>query len=402
MNVLMVAPEYPPNVIGGGGAVYARIAEHFAGSGHRVTVVFGNFANKNWLAAHTESNAEENLRFVSVPLLPTPGRMQWALSAMPPTPRAAASVLRYIGKRTWDVAHLHGVGFPLVDMCAALLRLRRVPYVFTAHGIPRSPFTRGWAARAMVGAYLRGASRRTVAGAAQVTAVSDSLLRDPALPITRGKIVPNGIDLPDTPARNDVTKSANGTLRLLSISRLSVNKGIDIAIRAVAALCRVRSVEYDIYGPDGGDGADFRELAATLGAADVVRFRGTFAPSEREEIFARYDALLMPSRVEGFGLAALEALACGLPVIAHPVDGLAQFLNEENAVLVRNESPSSWRDALEELADSPAAAASRISAGRTTAQGFSWTRILRLYEQELVAATSNQRPRYGAFARVAF
>lgn len=384
MRLLVVAPEYPPHVIGGGGVVYARIVNHLASRGHTVSVVFGDFGNLSPLAdVRQAGDAPPGVARIEVPLLPNPRRLGWMLSAMPPTPRAARTLARMLARRRWDVAHLHGVGFPLVDLCASALRRSGVPYLFSVHGIPRSPFQRNCITRWAAAAYLNRVTRRTVNGASVVTAVSPSLLNDRNFPIRRGHVIPNGIDIRTDPAPVAAARGRAGRpLRLLSASRLSLNKGIDIAIRAVAALSWTRAVEYDIYGADGGDEREFRVLVDSLAASGNIRFCGVFEPAARERLFSQYDALLMPSRVEGFGLAALEALAAGLPIIANPVDGLTTFLSDENAVLVRAPGAGPWAEAISRLADGQGTAG-RIEAGLETVRKFSWRGVLDSYETAL-------------------
>jgi glycogen synthase len=384
VKVLVVTPEYPPNVIGGGGSVYLKLSEYLASRGHEVTTVFGNFANRNPFAGTRRSvGGDSKPTLVEAALLPTPRKLSWALSAMPPTLSAASSLLGDVLSEQWDVAHLHGFGFPLIDFCSWALRLRGVPYVFTIHGMPYSPFRRGPLLRLAATSYLRVATRRTVSGAAAITVVSSTLLGEAVFPISGAHVIPNGIDVADVQAAETPLPRRRGdVLRVLSVSRLSKNKGIDIAIRAAAMLRREARVEYDLYGPDGGDGAFFRRLVAALDAGGYIRFRGVFMPGERADVFQCYDALLMPSRVEPFGLAALEALAAGLPVIANPVGGLGDFLSESNALLVRSENPAEWADAISALDDVENCRA-RIVAGLGTARTFSWSAILPLYESEL-------------------
>ena len=393
MNVLVVAPEYPPHVIGGGGAVYERVARGLARLGHSVTVIFGDITNRDALARSPRVHpSRDGVRLVGVPLLPAPQRFAWAISATPVAPFAAPKLRQLLARGDWDVAHLHGIGFPLVNTCARLLTSRNIPYVLTAHGVPRGPFLRGRLFGAMARLYLGGATRRTVDGAASITGISRAVLDDPNFPIRRGTVIPNGIDLPAAPDVRGRESARRVPLRVLSVSRLSANKGIDVAINAVGLLRRSHPVEYDIYGSDGGDERALRALADDAGAANDIHFRGTFAPESRDQLFADHDVLLVPSRVEGFGLAALEGLAAGLPVIANPVDGLSQFLSAENAVLVPDLDPAPWCRALMQVATEPAAERQRrIDAGLRTAEAFAWEPIVGRYESELSAARARRR-----------
>ena len=121
-------------------------------------------------------------------------------------------------------------------------------------------------------------------------------------------------------------------LRLaLFVGRLQAHKGPDIAIRTIAeAVARdpltTRDLQLAIVGgPSGtdlGEVARLMDLATALGVADRVML---FPPQPQERLadfYAAADVVLVPSRSESFGLVALEAQACGTPVVAARVGGL--------------------------------------------------------------------------------
>jgi len=375
----MVVPEWPPNVIGGGGQVFEVIAHQLDACGHEVTVVHGDHTNRSLLAG-AELRRDGNLELVRIPLIPTPRYLAWMNSTFPPTIPALLD-LRKLLDRPWHVGHLHGVGIVLVDLAARRLRRRRVPYAFTIHGVPNSPLHRGKLATAALRTYLRSFTSPSLLAAAQVTAVSNELLRNALLPGISGIVIPNGLAQGDFDEETD-HRSPRSPARLASIARLTKNKGIDIAIAAVAELTRRGiSCRYDVYGPDGGDEAEFRSLVASLGLGDIVCFKGSFCPEARAGIFAASDLVLIPSRVEGFGISALEALAAGVPVVSTRADGLADFLDDSNSVAVAPCSESMVDGILRGL--DPRFREKVIVGGRNTANRFRWQTILPRYDQLL-------------------
>jgi len=380
VRILVVAPEWPPNVVGGGGLVFETIAKYLATSGHGVTVMHGDHTNSNPLSA-PQIFTSGDLEFIRVPLIPTPRRLAWLKTAMPPTPPAAHAVGKILRRMRWDVAHLHGVGFPLTDGVARRLHRVGIPYVFTVHGIPHSPLHRGRVAAGALRAYLRHSTEATLRHAARISAVSSPLLRDPLLPISRGIVIPNGIA--NAEAVDDVDhRIPRSPAQIVSIARLSRNKGLDLAIAAVRELARRGiSVRYDLYGADGGDEAELRRLASAIRMPHAVRFRGSFAPAERSKIFASSDALIVPSRVEAFGLVALEALAAGVPVVSTRVGGLADFLDDENSIGVQPDGASLAEGIAKVL--EPAVRSRIIGGGRMTALRYRWSAILPRYESLL-------------------
>lgn len=388
MNVLVIAPEWPPHVIGGGGAVYKTIATFLRDRGHAVTVAHGDHTNEDF-SSPAEIATAEGISIVRLPLVPTPPAMSWLSSALPPTPKAL-SFLSRLAKQRWDVAHLHGAGFPLIDYAAYALRRARVPYAYTIHGVPNSPLFRGSLIGASLRVYLRLATQRTVGGAAYVTCVSRSLMQNELLDLRRAQVIYNGI----ATVRNGIVgdeRTPRSPLRLLSACRLTLNKGLDVAIRAVALLkSRSISCVYDIWGPDGGEGPSLRLLCEELGIADSVRFMGTFAPSMSAAVFEDADVMLIPSRVEAFGLAAIESLANGLPLIASRVDGLAEILRPEACALVEPGNVVALAEAIIE-----AGRADRrremIREGYKLASEFLWDRILPQYENVLQRCAEGPR-----------
>jgi glycosyltransferase involved in cell wall biosynthesis len=112
--------------------------------------------------------------------------------------------------------------------------------------------------------------------------------------------------------------------RLLTVARLDADeryKGVDLVLRALALLPRRPS--YLVVG-DGSDRERLRQIAAGLGVD--VELYGHAADGELVDLYRACDLYVMPSRNEGFGYVFIEALACGVPVIAGSVDGSVDAL----------------------------------------------------------------------------
>lgn len=147
-------------------------------------------------------------------------------------------------------------------------------------------------------------------------------------------------------------------LQLLAVARLVPQKGIDYALRAVAALAaRGVSLQYTIVG-EGPMRAALEALAAELGIAGSVRFTGALNREALAEHFARAHLFLFtPVKVaegdeEGQGLVVQEAQACGLPVLATRHGGVAEgVLEGRSAVLAQQGDAEDLQRALCELLD---------------------------------------------------
>ena len=131
------------------------------------------------------------------------------------------------------------------------------------------------------------------------------------------------------------------------VGRLAYNKGVDILIRAAATL---RLDHPDLHWVIVGDGADrgpLEALATELGVATVMHFVGAVKRPGALAAFKGFDVAVVPSREEGFGLSALEAMACGVPLVASRVDALPEVVNDgETGILVAPEDSTALATAL--------------------------------------------------------
>jgi D-inositol-3-phosphate glycosyltransferase len=171
---------------------------------------------------------------------------------------------------------------------------------------------------------------------------------------------------------------------LLFVGRLQPFKGPDVAIRALAAAVRMAPevTAKTILGVVGGPGGPssgpeevgrLMELAAASGVADRVLF---FPPQPHERLADFYcaaDVVLVPSRTESFGLVALEAQACGTPVIATSAGGLKQIvLDGVTGYLVKGHDPDDYARRIIRLLSDPVQAARFGTEAVRHAGRFSW------------------------------
>jgi glycosyltransferase involved in cell wall biosynthesis len=142
-------------------------------------------------------------------------------------------------------------------------------------------------------------------------------------------IIPNAVDLEKyTPGPRNESLLARWSLRgrrvLLTLGRMDAAeqaKGFDEILEALPAIAaEFPTVAYLIVG-DGSDRKRLETKVARLSLTERVRFTGYVAEAEKPEYYRLADVFVMPSRLEGFGFVFLEALACGVPVIASKVDG---------------------------------------------------------------------------------
>lgn len=156
---------------------------------------------------------------------------------------------------------------------------------------------------------------------------------------------------------------------VLCVGTLDLRKGQDVLVRAWARLSRPRTALI-LVGPDG-QGADQIRSDASTGQADV-RFLGRVDDGRLAALYRGAAAVAVPSRAEGFGMPALEAMALGIPVVASDLDAVREVTGGA-AWLVAPEDEGSLAEALEAALLGAADVQAHAAAGRERAARFSWS-----------------------------
>jgi D-inositol-3-phosphate glycosyltransferase len=169
---------------------------------------------------------------------------------------------------------------------------------------------------------------------------------------------------------------------LLFVGRLERLKGVEIAIRALELLQdrAHEEVRLVVLGEDSREGDEsekerLKTVATALGVRDRVDFPGSVAHHELPYFYAAADVCVMPSYSESFGLVALEAQACGRPVVASGVSGLRSVVRDGvSGYLIDGDDPALYAERIGRVLANPELAQQMGLRGRLLAQRFSWTR----------------------------
>jgi D-inositol-3-phosphate glycosyltransferase len=190
---------------------------------------------------------------------------------------------------------------------------------------------------------------------------------------------------------------------LVFAGRIQPLKGPDVVLRAAASLLRVAPGLADrlqvvfVGGPSGSEvGAPGRlgALAASLGVSGRVRVEPPCTQPELADWYRAATMVLVPSHSESFGLVALEAQACGTPVVATAVGGLRTAVRDGfSGVLVDGHDPDAWARVLAGLASSPARLAELSRGALAHAAGFGWgataDRLIEVYTGAMASALAH-------------
>lgn len=236
-----------------------------------------------------------------------------------------------------DVIHAHFAG--MAQLANVVARELRIPYVVAVHGSDIR-FKR----YEMTDRALREADA-IVCGSRDD---QDIMVREVGVDAGSTRIIHYAVD---TKLFRPRAEGDSGYL--LAVGRLHEVKGYDILIDAAAILER-RGVDFslNIMG-DGPERAALARRIDNLGLQDRVRLLAPRMHGELPEAYAQAQLVVMPSRSEGFGCVALEAMACGRPIVAARVGGLQEAIEQDIGFLCEPESPQSLADALAEALSSP-------------------------------------------------
>jgi len=177
---------------------------------------------------------------------------------------------------------------------------------------------------------------------------------------------------------------------LLFAGRIQPLKGVTVAIAALAELSETHpdAMLVVVGGASGVEGHAELEAAKSLVAALGLTQRVRFVPPQPHHLLSTYyraaDVCVVPSRSESFGLVALEAAACGTPVVAAAVGGLLTLVDDGvTGFLIDNRDPQEFANAISAILDSPGVAHSMSHEASLLASRYTWSttaaRLRRLY-----------------------
>ncbi|MFH1851118.1 MAG: glycosyltransferase [Candidatus Neomarinimicrobiota bacterium] len=336
MNLFIVPSWYPSRLHPESGSFFRDRAEILQADGQRVTVV----------AAVTHSTRDlfrfyrvKIARGTTAPQFSVPTISSETLNPFPCQPRNFFRFYRRQVLRLWERA-VRSQGRPEVVLInsslwagaglAGTLAAAHIPFVVSEHLkeflLPDgfTPFQQRM---------IRETYRQTTRIIATSPALKDGITRlfpDLAERIT---VIPNPVDT-EFFRPGPVKRIPENSFTFIAIALLRPEKRIDLLLQALALLENSTVTTRLIVAGSGPEQVRLQDMSRRLGLAERVEFVGYQQPAEIRTLLQRSQALVLPSTVETFGVALIEAQACGLPVIATRCGGPEAIVLPETGLLV--------------------------------------------------------------------
>ena len=201
---------------------------------------------------------------------------------------------------------------------------------------------------------------------------------------SRISVVPCGVDLErfypmDKEQARRALELRDGDRIILFVGRIEPLKGIDILISAAAQLHEDENFRVLIVGGDGRAEAELATLRALAERLDIdhhISFVGAVPHEDLPTYYNAADVCVVPSYYESFGLVAVEAMACGVPVVASRVGGLTSTISDgETGYLIPWRCPEPFAERLELLLDNDELRRSFGRAGREAVERYRWANV---------------------------
>lgn len=259
----------------------------------------------------------------------------------------------------------------------------RIPHITTFHTLSEIK------SRAHIGAgeaTARSVTEGQVAGGADRIIVSTPHERDALKQLyevsqENVRVVSGGVDLSlFQPGNRQAAKTklgVDGSQTLLYVGRLDPIKGVEVLIHTVSQITTWRNIEVLVVGghPSDPEYQRLSEIARELAILDRIDFVGAQSHDLLPTYYQAADICVVPSYYESFGLVALEAMACGTPVVASRVPGLQTIVRDnQSGYIVPWHCPDAFADRLEILLCNDALRECMGSNAREIAMSMSWDR----------------------------
>lgn len=313
MKILHVIANLAPRY-GGPSKACLEMARAQARPGNEVHIYTTNQDGDGELSVSTDCVVQRN--GVSIRYFPIQHPRFWGTSM--PLARALKEIIPGV-----DIVHIHSLYMFHTAVAALYCKKFQTPYVIRPHGtLDPYIYKRHRFRKKIIEILFQNRVLRNASGIHYITE-EEKTLAEGYSHGTPGFVVPIGLDIEEyanRPAKGKLFSrfpELNGKKIILFLGRINFKKGLDILVSAFAFVARERDdVHLLIAGPDdNGYGTKVMEWLKKEGVNSKATFAGMLQGEEKLEALHYSTLFVLPSYSENFGIAVLEAMACGLPVI---------------------------------------------------------------------------------------
>jgi glycosyltransferase involved in cell wall biosynthesis len=338
MKILQVIQRFPP-AVGGGEEVVFQLCKALAKRGHDITVVTSNWLHDNDVPGISSSRI--NLQCSRCPLTSVetkdgieiyrfgPWLRLWTYCINP-----GLAMFLFQHADDYDLIHAHYYMFLESDIAAMASALNHKPFVLTHHRSLALIGSQGTPYRIAKLTYDRTLGKFTINNARRIIVLTESMKREfmqIGVSEEKLKVIPNGVDFqrfnPKVVSESLAHERDSAEKIVLFVGRLERPKGAQYIVEAAPMIIKkFPNTKFIFVGEDWGYGQTLKEMGEKMGIMDKLVFAGRVVEERLIALYKIADVLVFPSIGEGFGMVAVESIACGTPVVLANADGLADIL----------------------------------------------------------------------------
>ena len=338
MKILVLPSWYPPN----GGRFFKLQSESLVKLGHTVDVLIleekGITQKRNFKIENKKSILTNEIRhnFYRIPKM---NNLNIELFIS----KYKKLLNKYLANNKPDIIHVHSSIWAGV-VVSEIAREKNIPYVITEHrGLflkDKLPYNEDLILK------IKKALDFAVEVLVVSSAVKQKIKKYTSNSIT---ILPNMVDVNFFKPIKKKKKASK--ISLVSVGNLNKVKGFDLLIKAFANIVATnKNVELKIIGI-GEELSNLQDISVSLKIDNFIEFSGYKTKKELLEVYQNADIFISSSRFESFGVVLIEALSCGLPIVATNSGGPADIVKKENGFLAENKNANSLQTKIQLMID---------------------------------------------------
>jgi len=348
MRIAFITFEYPPFITGGAGIYALNVTQQLAKLGHQVVIFVPDIFGINY------TNEFTNIEFKRVKTY-----KKLTFKALAYWINLPVEIKREESNKKFDIIHFNGISYWFLKK-----KISAAPHIITVHHLvadsiknnKKNLFSRIKDTSKETSLFIPSIEKRCVKSADKVIAVSNftknQIINTYHLDPSKVFVVYNGIDLNGYNFSEEMISDTRKQLRLdgksviLFVGRINdPRKGLKFLLFSLQKIVTHLDLKLIVVGK--GDQEEVRNLSKSLGIYENVLFAGFVDDVSLKKYYSVCDLYVCPSRLEGFGLTILEAMAASKPIVGTKVGAIPELVkNKVNGILVDPEDTISMSHAI--------------------------------------------------------